>query len=96
MSGSGVAAAASGDPAAAARAQLPVFFRRQHPLRQADDERCRHAVDRRHPQDPFEFFPARYEAQLLAGYSRNTPRKGLQVFMPDYVAKGGAPLPPPR
>jgi len=48
------------------------------------------------PRDPFEFFPARYEAQLIAGYSRNTPRKGLQVFMPDYVAKGGAPLPPPR
>jgi len=48
------------------------------------------------PRDPFEFFPARYEAQLIAGYSRNTPRKGLQVFMPDYVAKGGVRLPPPR
>ncbi|MEO8076612.1 MAG: hypothetical protein ABI818_09810 [Acidobacteriota bacterium] len=26
-----------------------------------------------------------YERQLVAGYSRNTPRKGLQVFMPDYA-----------
>jgi hypothetical protein len=50
------------------------------------------------PTDPFDFFPARYEKQLIAGYSRNTPRKGLQVFMPDYdrVAKGGGTLPPPR
>ncbi len=49
-------------------------------------------------RDPFDFFPARYEAQLIAGYSRNTPRHGLQVFMPDYAraAKGSAPLPPPR
>jgi hypothetical protein len=36
------------------------------------------------PRDPFDFSPAHYEAQLVAGYSRNTPRKGLQVFMPDY------------
>jgi len=50
------------------------------------------------PRDPFDFFPQRYEAQLVAGYSRNTPRHGLQVFMPDYarVAKGGASLPPPK
>jgi hypothetical protein len=48
------------------------------------------------PRDPFEFFPARYEAQLIAGYSRNTQRKGLQVFMPDYDAKGGTRLPSPR
>jgi hypothetical protein len=50
------------------------------------------------PRDPFDFFPIRYEAQLIAGYSRNTPRKGLQVFMPDYarVAAGGGALPPPR
>jgi hypothetical protein len=44
------------------------------------------------PRDPFDFFPGRYEAQLVAGYSRNTRRKGLQVFMPDYShvrAKGG-------
>lgn len=43
------------------------------------------------PSTPFDFFPAHYEAQLIAGYSRNTRRMGLQVFMPDYsraVAKG--------
>jgi hypothetical protein len=50
------------------------------------------------PRDPFDFFPARYEAQLVAGYSRNTRRKGLQVFMPDYshVASNGGILKPPR
>jgi hypothetical protein len=50
------------------------------------------------PRDPFDFFPQRYEAQLIAGYSRNTPRHGLQVFMPDYarMAAGGTPLPPPK
>jgi hypothetical protein len=50
------------------------------------------------PRDPFDFYPARYEAQLIAGYSRNTPRHGLQVYMPDYrrVAANPAPLPPPR
>ena len=50
------------------------------------------------PATPFDFFPEKYEAQLVAGYSRNTPRKGLQVFMPDYAqvaAKGGI-LKPPR
>jgi hypothetical protein len=50
------------------------------------------------PRDAFDFFPAHYEDQLVAGYSRNTRRKGLQVFMPDYArirAKGGR-LPPPR
>jgi hypothetical protein len=50
------------------------------------------------PRDPFDFSPAGYEAQLVAGYSRNTRRKGLQVFMPDYSrarAKGGI-LSPPR
>jgi hypothetical protein len=49
------------------------------------------------PRDPFDFYPARYEGQLIAGYSRNTPRHGLQVFMPDYarVAAGGGRLPPP-
>jgi hypothetical protein len=50
------------------------------------------------PRDPFDFYPARYEAQLIAGYSRNTPRHGLQVYMPDYrrVAAHPVPLPPPR
>jgi hypothetical protein len=36
------------------------------------------------PKDPFDFFPARYDAQLIAGYSKNTPKKGLKTFMPDY------------
>jgi len=50
------------------------------------------------PRDPFDFYPARYEGQLIAGYSRNTPRHGLQVFMPDYgrVAGGRGRLSPPR
>lgn len=50
------------------------------------------------PRDPFDFSPPHYEKQLVAGYSRNTARKGLQVFMPDYgdVMRTGAPLPPPR
>jgi len=49
------------------------------------------------PRTPFDFFPAHYEAQLVAGYSRNTPRKGLQVFMPDYsrVRANGGILKPP-
>jgi len=51
------------------------------------------------PRDPFDFSPPHYEKQLVAGYSRNTPRKGLQVYMPDYgdlARHGGASLPAPR
>jgi hypothetical protein len=50
------------------------------------------------PGDPFDFSPPHYEAQLVAGYSRNTRRKGLQVFMPDYsrVRANGGILTPPR
>jgi hypothetical protein len=50
------------------------------------------------PSTPFDFFPAHYEDQLVAGYSRNTRRKGLQVFMPDYsrVRANGGILKPPR
>jgi hypothetical protein len=50
------------------------------------------------PQDPFDFFPAHYEKQLIAGYSRNTARKGLQVYMPDYsdVARKTSRLPAPK
>ena len=50
------------------------------------------------PSNAFDFYPAKYEDQLVAGYSRNTRRKGLQVFMPDYArtrANGGI-LKPPR
>jgi hypothetical protein len=50
------------------------------------------------PSTPFDFFPAHYADQLVAGYSRNTRRKGLQVFMPDYsrVRANGGMLKPPR
>jgi hypothetical protein len=50
------------------------------------------------PSTPFDFFPAHYDDQLVAGYSRNTRRKGLQVFMPDYsrVRSNGGILKPPR
>ena len=36
------------------------------------------------PEDPFDFFLDQYNAQLVAGYSKNTPDHGLIVFMPDY------------
>ena len=36
------------------------------------------------PKDSFDFFPARYNQQLVAGYSKNTPSGGLRTFMPDY------------
>ena len=36
------------------------------------------------PKDPFDFYPARYDAQLVAGYSKNTPSHGLKTYMPDY------------
>jgi hypothetical protein len=36
------------------------------------------------PADPFDFFPARYNAQLVAGYSKNTPALGLKTYMPDF------------
>lgn len=36
------------------------------------------------PKDSFDFFPARYNQQLVAGYSKNTPSGGLRTYMPDY------------
>lgn len=36
------------------------------------------------PRDPFDFFPARYHAQLVAGYSKNTAARGLKTYMPDF------------
>jgi hypothetical protein len=36
------------------------------------------------PADPFDFFPARYEGQLVAGYSKNTLAGGLRTYMPDF------------
>ena len=35
------------------------------------------------PKDPFDFDLDRYNDQLVAGYSKNTPIKGLKTFMPD-------------
>jgi len=37
------------------------------------------------PVDPFDFYPNRYLVQLVAGYSRTTPRGALKVRMPDYA-----------
>jgi hypothetical protein len=36
------------------------------------------------PEDPFDFFLDQYNAQLVAGYSKNTPDHGLVVTMPDF------------
>jgi hypothetical protein len=36
------------------------------------------------PEDPFDFYLDRYNAQLVAGYEKNTPDHGLIVFMPDF------------
>jgi hypothetical protein len=38
------------------------------------------------PKDPFEFSPERYNEQLVAGYSKNTPSHGLITHMPDLRA----------
>jgi hypothetical protein len=51
--------------------------------------------------DPFDFYQAKYEAQLVAGYSKNTPQHGLMTFMPDYDDLGRSrprprPAAPPR
>ena len=35
------------------------------------------------PKDPFDFNLDRYNDQLVAGYSKNTPSRGLKTFMPD-------------
>jgi hypothetical protein len=35
------------------------------------------------PRDAFDFSPADYKAQLVAGYSKNTPEGGLKTYMPD-------------
>ena len=45
------------------------------------------------PEDPFDFFLDRYNAQLVAGYSKNTPDHGLIVFMPDYKRTPQLPTP---
>jgi hypothetical protein len=35
-------------------------------------------------KDAFDFFPAQYNKQLVAGYSKSTPAGGLKTYMPDY------------
>lgn len=40
-------------------------------------------------KDPFDFFLGDYNRQLVAGYSKNTPRHGLLVYMPDYGKLAG-------
>jgi hypothetical protein len=46
------------------------------------------------PKDPFDFFLARYNLQLVAGYSRTLPDKGLVVYMPDSDEIGKGQLAP--
>jgi hypothetical protein len=36
------------------------------------------------PQDPFDFFLARYRDQLVAGYTKTTPSFGLRCYFRDY------------
>jgi hypothetical protein len=41
-------------------------------------------------KDPFDFFQEKYNDQLVAGYSKNTPNGGLIVFMPDFDQVSGS------
>src|SRR3954453_1872076 len=45
------------------------------------------------PQDPFDFYLDHYNAQLVAGYEKNTPDHGLIVVMQDYSRTPPLPLP---
>jgi len=36
------------------------------------------------PSDPFDFYPARYNTQLVAGYSKSTLSGALKTYMPDF------------
>ena len=40
------------------------------------------------PNDPFDVFLARYNGQLIQGFSKNTERYGLITTMPDYKGSG--------
>jgi hypothetical protein len=44
------------------------------------------------PKDPFDFSVDRWTAQLVAGYSKTLPNRGLRAYMPDYndLAPGAA------
>jgi hypothetical protein len=46
------------------------------------------------PEDPFDFFLDQYNAQLVAGYEKNTVDHGLIVFMPDYKRTPRLPTKP--
>lgn len=48
------------------------------------------------PKDPFDFDLDHYNDQLVAGYSKNLPDKGLIVHMPDYSKLGRARATPVR
>lgn len=37
------------------------------------------------PKDAFDFYSAKYDRQLVAGYSKNTPQHALRTYMPDYA-----------
>jgi hypothetical protein len=37
------------------------------------------------PRDPFDFYSARYNEQLVAGYSKNTADHALRTYMPDFA-----------
>ncbi len=37
------------------------------------------------PKDPFDFYSAHYDEQLVAGYAKNTPQHGLRMYMPDFA-----------
>ena len=37
------------------------------------------------PRDPFDFYSARYNEQLVAVYSKNTPDHALRTYMPDFA-----------
>lgn len=36
------------------------------------------------PNDPFDFSIDHWNDQLIAGYSKNTPSRGLKAHLPDY------------
>jgi hypothetical protein len=36
------------------------------------------------PKDPFDFSARRWNDQLVAGYSKNTAKRGLKAYMPDF------------
>jgi hypothetical protein len=94
--------------ALAGLAQLSVFLRRQHPLREADDVGCRHAIDRQRPLDAVRFLsralrrPARcrlfeeHAAQGAAGVHARlrSPQEGtLTTGAPSTCIFGVTPSP---